>query len=233
MIHGFKSVGFIIAKLYRDLKLRNPEYDQDAIEWAGEALAFIGHGIQFTRETLELSYEDYKVKLPHGVYRIYRVISEDHIEYVVKDNYIHLSQEVGTLSIDYVRVSTDEDGYPYVPDSPNFSNAITWYIMRQMILGGWQHPSGIDFDKADRMWLRYCSHAASEGAMPTLDEYDGFMKSWLNMLGTITPKYQRSNTSITYGSKISENSIVSAPTISSSNVNSQFDTDVDLGSVEW
>lgn len=48
MIYNAVSTKAIIGKVYRDLGLEDPSFELDAIEWMGEALDWIGAGIQMT-----------------------------------------------------------------------------------------------------------------------------------------------------------------------------------------
>jgi hypothetical protein len=48
MVYNAVSAKSIIAKVYRDLNIEDPSFEYDAIEWMGEALDWIGAGVQLT-----------------------------------------------------------------------------------------------------------------------------------------------------------------------------------------
>lgn len=64
MIYQTVSVRTLVAKLYRDLRLRTGEYDLDLIEWTGEALSHIGAFPQLETREAVLEVESHRAALP-------------------------------------------------------------------------------------------------------------------------------------------------------------------------
>lgn len=212
MIHNLVSVGKTISKLYRDFRISDPQYNADAIEWVGEALGSIGHGVQFTQEEQSFDVVDYKVALPRGLFRlkdVYYLGDNDEVRpaqaanpsvsrktrgvvtngfsYVVQGGYVHTSKEVGKVYLVYDAIAVGEDGYPLVPDHPDFQNALVWYVIHKMITGGWQHPSSqVDFRESQRQWETYCGRARTQARIPTIGDYQEFLENWVGLLSPTT-----------------------------------------------
>jgi len=72
MITGSKyiSVYAIINKVYRDMGMSDAINLNDAIEWAGEAMEFIGAALSYIDKTKEIEIKDYKGTLPCGLHYI-------------------------------------------------------------------------------------------------------------------------------------------------------------------
>ena len=63
----------IIRKLFRDLRLQNDNWVDDAIEWIGEALEHIGASTQLVLKNCVLDVKDYRAPLPPELYYINQV----------------------------------------------------------------------------------------------------------------------------------------------------------------
>jgi len=63
----------IIRKLFRDLRLKNDAWIDDAIEWIGEALEHIGASTQLVSKVCVLDMLDHKAVLPGDLYYINQV----------------------------------------------------------------------------------------------------------------------------------------------------------------
>src|SRR5690554_4941921 len=73
MTQNLTSIGKIISKLYRDLRLNDPQFELDAIEWVGEAVSHIGTGVSFEKRSEILEVEDYVSELPSNLFRLQEV----------------------------------------------------------------------------------------------------------------------------------------------------------------
>lgn len=70
MITQFKSIKFIISKLYRDLGINQEIPEDNIIEWCGEALNMIGAYSQYEEISDCLELINGKAKLPCGLYKL-------------------------------------------------------------------------------------------------------------------------------------------------------------------
>lgn len=213
------SVGRMIDKIYRDLRPNSPNWEVDAVEWIGEALAHIGSGPQMEKKTAQLPIIQHRAVLPRDFVREEAVfllaggvpdgtpVSMNHMDPVqsptflpghqfdIPDGYmysgdeIHTSFPTGLIQFTYTAYATDSEGRPLVPDDPSYMDAFEWYIIKQMMIGGWRHANPqIDFRFASMEWQRYCSQARQKSKMPSLPEFDRFMRGWVKMVNLSDPR---------------------------------------------
>lgn len=104
--------------------------------------------------------------------------------YFQSGNYVKTSFRNGVVRLQYLAFPTDDCGYPMIPDTVYVKQAIEWYIISRMILGGFQHPS-IDWRTADYEWKRYCVSAGNDLAYPSVDKVENFMDSWVRLIPDI------------------------------------------------
>jgi hypothetical protein len=212
MIYKNISSKYIIAKVYRDLALNDPNYHYDMIEWIGEALDFIGSATQLERKEEILEIENYKTMLPQGLVVLNQLRYENpktgwqYLKYnpgsfnlVAKDspnynantaetyslnpNHIITSFEDGTIEISYLTITVDEDGYPLVPDNQYFKEALFWYCFRQMMLSGYKSKiTEINYMFADSKWKFYCTAARNQANYPDIGQYERFKDVWVGLI---------------------------------------------------
>lgn len=73
MINKFKSSQFIIAKVFRDLRIQDADWVGDAVEWMGEALQAIGSITQLVRKVKIVKSSSHKVKMPSDLYLVEQI----------------------------------------------------------------------------------------------------------------------------------------------------------------
>ena len=139
--------------------------------------------------------EDFDYQLPYGsVDRHPAWIPEDsehpvtvdrskhNEDFVLDDGYIRTSFESDWIMFTYQKVKVDEDGFPKVPDTYEFRQAIYWYIVYKMMEGGMKHPAGINYLQAEERWLKYCQQARNDANMPSVSEMERFKDMWVGLL---------------------------------------------------
>lgn len=104
------------------------------------------------------------------------------------DSYLNTSFESGQVLLKYWAYATDDKGFPLVPDSVYYKEAIMWYVLKKMILRGYKHPE-FNYDKANFYWKKACAAAANDAAYPTPDKMENFVKRWVRMLPNINFNY--------------------------------------------
>ena len=67
------SVETVLSSLYRDLRPEQELSENDLIEWAGEALEFIGAYPQYTEAVDYIKVEDYKAHIPCGFHKLVQI----------------------------------------------------------------------------------------------------------------------------------------------------------------
>jgi len=101
--------------------------------------------------------------------------------YMLNNNYVITSFVEGEIELKFWAFPIGEDGYPFIPDNIYYKEALSWYIIKKLLMGGMQHPL-FDYDYADRKWLTYCNSAANDIAFPTPDQMDRFVQNWARLI---------------------------------------------------
>jgi len=78
-IYKTTSSQTIIRKVFRDLRPKNDNWIDDAVEWIGEALEHIGASTQLVQKQCILDVTDHKVLLPSDLYYINMVAINDSV----------------------------------------------------------------------------------------------------------------------------------------------------------
>jgi len=104
--------------------------------------------------------------------------------YLINNGNIQTNFEKGTLKIHYSAYPTDDDGYPMVPDNIYVKQALEWYVLRQMLMGGYNHPL-FDWGVADQKWGQYCVSAQNDLAFPSIDKTEAFKNMWCRLIPNI------------------------------------------------
>lgn len=106
--------------------------------------------------------------------------------YYLEPNYIKTSFSAGQVKLVYLAFPVDECGYPLIPDNIVVKQAIEWYILRQMILGGYDHKF-ITWDIADFNWKKYCVSSGNDLAYPSIERMEDFKDKWVRLIPYIKP----------------------------------------------
>lgn len=95
--------------------------------------------------------------------------------------YVKASFEKGVVYMAYQGFGLDKHGYPLVPDNISFKEAFFFYIFKNLIMRGYQHPE-FNWDKADYQWKFYCSQARNSYNMPDVPQMEALMQSWVRLI---------------------------------------------------
>lgn len=104
--------------------------------------------------------------------------------YVITDNWIKCNVETGYLMLAYQAIPTDAEGYPLVPDSQSFLDALYWYVTMKLLYPKWaagQIRDAVYYD-ARRSWNYYCKQAYGDAMMPDPDQMESVKNSWLRLI---------------------------------------------------
>jgi hypothetical protein len=88
--------------------------------------------------------------------------------YKISGNYIQFSFETGFVKIHYLKRPLDKDGYPLIPDNENFKQSLYFYVMRQLLGAGFQHPV-FTYEACHNNFELYAGRAINEITYPSLD----------------------------------------------------------------
>ena len=104
--------------------------------------------------------------------------------YLINNGAIQTNFDSGKLKIHYSAYPTDSDGYPMVPDNVYVKQALEWYILRQMLMGGFKHPE-FNWQFADAKWGQYCVSAGNDLAYPSIDKVEEIKNMWCRLIPSI------------------------------------------------
>jgi len=106
--------------------------------------------------------------------------------YYIDGDYIKATFPEGYLLISYQAFPVDKNGWPLVPNSYTFKQALYWYTIMKMMEGGYEHSNRqINYQTALLQWEKYCTQAESEGKFPDLDRYESFMNQWVRLIPNV------------------------------------------------
>ena len=101
--------------------------------------------------------------------------------YLMNAGYIVTSFEAGDIKLHYTAYPTDADGFPMVPDNIYVKQALEWYIIRQMMMGGYVHPV-FNWQVADQKWGHYCVAAGNDMMYPSIDKMESMKNMFVRMI---------------------------------------------------
>lgn len=105
--------------------------------------------------------------------------------YNINGNYIRTPFESGEVMVFFRGMPVDDNGYPKVPASASYSQALYWYIVLKLIEGGFRHPAGIGLPHAEQRWKKYCAQSFTEAVYPSIDGYESFRRQWTDMIQSL------------------------------------------------
>ena len=107
--------------------------------------------------------------------------------YVVENNLIKTSFEIGKVCLSYTAFPVDEDCYPLVPDDISFREAMFWYIYKKFLLGGYMpNANGMTYQVAEEQWKYYCTQARNAANYPDIEKYESFLNQWVRLIPNIS-----------------------------------------------
>jgi len=98
----------------------------------------------------------------------------------------NIPQSTVTSGIIYERVISTSNLYNFnkvntfnTANFPYFKQALFWYVLRQMEMGGFNHPQ-FNFAYCDQQWKHYCIAAGNDAMMPSPAMMKRFGSSWVS-----------------------------------------------------
>jgi hypothetical protein len=187
----------------------------EGIVWIGDALESIGSVINLEDKVAKLTIKNGRAPLPCGLHLIESVAYngqwlrygsgtfnfDQHCEgavnatiqtgdcsYIINPNYICTSNidEDEVIYMAYKAFPLDEEGFPMIPDNFAVSECLFWYLTRQLILGGFEHPSrDITFNTANAFYVKHRQQAENQLEMFDIPRFESFARSWARILPNI------------------------------------------------
>lgn len=202
------SAQTIIAKVYRDLDIRDSSWEVSAIEWIGECLRLLDTWVEFLAVEKELTVASHKVLFPDyyaktidvwkkadggNVPWFPMVYSEEDTDatlvgldederpwsYWTNMDTIVTTFESGTILLRYYRQCVDTDGYPLIPDSQNFQEACFYWVLYKLFMRKFQHPNpNVNITFAYQMYEKYLGQARFEVKFPSPAQMEELVRNW-------------------------------------------------------
>lgn len=119
------------------------------------------------------------------------VPNADKPEYFIKPGWLVTNKRDGYIKLAYKAVAVDERGYPLIPDSASYQEAIYWYVTMKLIypkllkgtLGGRGVNTGFNlYNDARMQWNFYRNQAYAEAMMPTADDMQNIKNDWHKLI---------------------------------------------------
>jgi len=98
--------------------------------------------------------------------------------YINQDR-LHTNFETGRVLYVYYRPPLDSEGFPLVPDFALTIEALNFWIIYKMSIGGFKHPV-ISYDEAWRKWMELYPQARNRINYPSLEEMQSFTEMMNN-----------------------------------------------------
>jgi hypothetical protein len=108
----------------------------------------------------------------------YRENSLCEVTYTLNNNYIITNQKEGFINVSHYAINVDEEGYPMIPDSRSFEQAIEYYIMQKHLFGlrALGKVSKDFYEEVKQEYAFYIGQAESDLKLAGMDHWDTAMK---------------------------------------------------------
>lgn len=163
----YKSLEFVVEKVFRDTGLVDEVDIYDVVEWAGECIELIGVPDSYSNQIFKINIEEGRGKLPcniiylrqaravqGGLYIPMRYESSNFHRYVenvnvdyrnvcdatyqLNDDCIFTSFENGEVELACDVFLIDEKGFPLIPDNIKYVKAVEYYIREKIDYKLWR-----------------------------------------------------------------------------------------------
>lgn len=173
---------------------------ETAVDYAVDFMRIVGMPGIFEDKEATIEINNYRAKLPNDFYQINSVLyngtrlrSSSDISFVsskagdtykIQGGLIFSSVENGELTINYQAISTDEEGYPTIPDNSSFMRGLEMYIKKQWFTVLFESGK-IQYAVLENIQREYAwavGDCQSEFNRLSLDEAESFYNSWRTLI---------------------------------------------------
>ena len=111
----------------------------------------------------------------------------DKPEYFIKPGWIVTNKSKGFIKLAYKAIATDERGYPLIPDTPSYQEAVYWYVVMKLSFSKWMKGKlggkGVNtgqniYTHTLQQWNFYRNQAYAEAMMPTAGDMENIKNDW-------------------------------------------------------
>lgn len=112
------------------------------------------------------------------------------LTYFIKPGWIVLNQKDGYVKLQYRSIATDDRGYPLIPDTTSYQEAVYWYVMMKLNfpkflsgqLGGKHRFNFNTYSYIQNQWQFYRNQAYAEAMMPNESEMRSIKNEWNKLI---------------------------------------------------
>lgn len=197
---------YVSIKKILDSCLRHPLMQdlslETAVDYTIDFMRIVGMPRMFTEKVVRITIDKYRALLPCDYYQTIQVripgghalvYSTDSFHmnnkgnsstYKIQGNIIYTSIESGELELAYLAISTDEDGYPLLPDNSSFTRALELYIKKQWftILFDLGKITSAVLQNTQQEYAWAVGDCQSEFNRMSIDQMEAFSNSWRTMI---------------------------------------------------
>lgn len=197
---------YLSIKKILDSCLRHPLMQdlslETAVDYTIDFMRIVGMPRIFTEKVVRITIDKYRALLPCDYYQTIQVripgghalvYSTDSFHmnnkgnsstYKIQGNIIYTSIESGELELAYLAISTDEDGYPLLPDNSSFTRALELYIKKQWftILFDLGKITSAVLQNTQQEYAWAVGDCQSEFNRMSIDQMEAFSNSWRTMI---------------------------------------------------
>lgn len=103
--------------------------------------------------------------------------------YKINYNKIETSMKNACIQVYYWKTPTDEEGFPMIPDNPDYKQAIYFYC-RMMMIGAGYEDKVFKYSDCEQRWELHAGRAISAITYPTIDETHRSMQTNVRLIST-------------------------------------------------
>lgn len=110
--------------------------------------------------------------------------------YFIKPGWIVTNKSKGFVKLAYKAIAVDDRGYPLIPDSASYQEAVYWYVVMKLkfprylngTLGGHRKYTPGVYQTLTQNWNFYRNQAYAEAMMPTEGDIRSIKNEWTKLI---------------------------------------------------
>lgn len=213
------TIGSILWKVLKQPIVQDLKYE-DAAEYAIEYLRLIGAALSFEDKVTRIKLNNYKASLPSNLINIRGIsYSKDECDsgmamryasdiyhtntndstgcnifqeytYITQTNVLTTSIKDGWVNISYSAISTDEFGFPLIPDNESFKVGLEYYIIHRTLEGLWSMGKVTDkvFQYYEQKRHYYSAQATNSMTIKNMDQMETMFNALNRMIIDVNPQ---------------------------------------------
>lgn len=112
-------------------------------------------------------------------------------QYFIKPGWLVTNKKEGYVKLAYKAIATDERGYPLIPDTASYQEAVYWYVVMKLSFAKWMKGTlggkGVNagqnmYTYIQQQWNFYRNQAYAEAMMPTADDMQNIKNEWNRLM---------------------------------------------------